>query len=155
MEGIIALQNVGQQGAMGHAAEGDQLWPGSPIARLFDPPEMEVDVNISEADHAVLSHLGKATVHLDAFPSVVLSAHFDSASPVATSNVGVPVKNFAGRFVIDQADPPFCTGVLRRWFPTLTPIAQRVTHQCAWVRCSKRYQSAVLFGPSSIIRDWF
>ena len=105
MEGIIALQNVGQQGAMGHAAEGDQLWPGSPIARLFDPSEMEVDVNISEADHAVLSHLGKATVHLDAFPSVVLSAHFDSASPVATSNVGVPVKNFAGRFVIDQADP--------------------------------------------------
>jgi HlyD family secretion protein len=103
--GMIAIQNVWRQGAMGHAAEGDQLWPGSPIARLFDPSEMEVDVNISEADRAVLSHLRKATIHLDAFPSVVLSAHFDSASPVATSNLGVPVKNFAGRFVIDQSDP--------------------------------------------------
>jgi len=103
--GMVDLQNVSRQGTMGHAAEGDQLWPGSPIARLFDPSEMEVDVNISEADRAVVSHLRKATVHLDAFPSVVLSAHLDSASPVATSNLGVPVKNFAGRFVIDQADP--------------------------------------------------
>jgi hypothetical protein len=53
----------------------------------------------------VLSHLQKATVHLDAYPGVALPAHFDSASPVATSNLGVPVKNFAGRFVIDAADP--------------------------------------------------
>jgi len=102
--GMIALENVWREGSFGHAAEGDQLWPGSPIARLFDPSQMEVDVSISEADRSILSHLRKATVHLDAFPSVALVAHFDSASPVATSNLGAPVKNFAGRFLIDQSD---------------------------------------------------
>jgi hypothetical protein len=66
---------------------------------------MEVEVNISEADRSILSHMKKATVHLDAFPAVALEAHFDSASPVATSNLGVPVKNFAGRFLIDRTDP--------------------------------------------------
>jgi multidrug efflux pump subunit AcrA (membrane-fusion protein) len=105
LAGMVALENVWRQGSFGHAAEGDQLWPGSPIARLFDPSEMEVDVTISEADRAILSRLHKATVHLDAFPAVVLPAHFDSASPVATSNLGVPVKNFAGRFVIELTDP--------------------------------------------------
>jgi HlyD family secretion protein len=102
---MVALEKVWREGSFGHAVEGDQLWPGSPIARLFDPSQMEVDVNISEADRSILSHVEKATVHLDAFPSVVLRAHFDSASPVATTNFGVPVKNFAGRFLIDQADP--------------------------------------------------
>ncbi|HEX4773265.1 MAG TPA: HlyD family efflux transporter periplasmic adaptor subunit [Bryobacteraceae bacterium] len=104
ISGMIALENVWRQGSFGHAAEGDQLWPGSPIARLFDPSQMEVDVNISEADRAILLHLQSATVRLDAFPSVILPAHFDSASPVATSNLGVPVKNFAGKFVIDKVD---------------------------------------------------
>lgn len=104
LSGMIALENVWRQGSFGHAAEGDQLWPGSPIARLFDPSQMEVDVNISEADRAILLHLQNATVRLDAFPSVILPAHFDSASPVATSNLGVPVKNFAGKFLIDKPD---------------------------------------------------
>ena len=72
--GMVALENVWRQGSFGHASEGDQLWPGSPIARLFDPNQMEVDVAISEADRAVLSHLKKATVHLDAFPTIELSA---------------------------------------------------------------------------------
>jgi multidrug resistance efflux pump len=102
--GMVALENVWRQGSFGHASEGDQLWPGSPIARLFDPNQMEVDVAISEADRAVLSHLKKATVHLDAFPTIELSAHFDSASPVATSNLGDPIKTFAGKFLIDTAD---------------------------------------------------
>ncbi|MBV9265433.1 MAG: hypothetical protein JO061_04615 [Acidobacteriaceae bacterium] len=47
----------------------------------------------------------KATVYLDAFPSVSFSAHFDSASPVATSGLGSPLKTFAAKFILDQSDP--------------------------------------------------
>lgn len=37
LNGMVALQNVFRNNSMGHAQEGDQLWPGSPLVRLFDP----------------------------------------------------------------------------------------------------------------------
>ena len=104
LDGMVALENVFRNNSMGHAQEGDQLWPGSLLIRLFDPSQMQVEVSISEADRAALSPGTKATVHLDAFPAAVFSARFDSASPVATSGLGVPVKTFAGRFLLDQSD---------------------------------------------------
>jgi multidrug resistance efflux pump len=105
LDGMVALENVWRNNSMGHAQEGDQLWPGSPLIRLFDPSRMEVDVSISEADRAALSTGTRATVRLDAFPAAVFPARFDSASPVATSGLGVPVKTFAGRFLLEQSDP--------------------------------------------------
>ena len=105
LAGMVALQNVFRNNSMGHAQEGDQLWPGSPLVRLFDPTQMEVDVSISEADRAALTPGANATVHLDAFASVTFAARFDSASPVATAGLGVPVKTFVGRFVLTQSDP--------------------------------------------------
>lgn len=104
LSGMVALQNVFRNNSMGHAQEGDQLWPGSPMVRLFDPSLMAVIVSISEADRAVLKKGMRATVHLDAFPSTAFAAHFESASPVATAGLGTPVKNFAGRFVLEQSD---------------------------------------------------
>jgi hypothetical protein len=44
-------------------------------------------------------------VHLDAFPELTFTAHFESASPVATSPLGTSMKTFSARFVIDQNDP--------------------------------------------------
>ena len=105
LNGMVALENVWRNNSMGHAQEGDQLWPGSPLIRLFDPSQMEVDVSISEADRALLTTGAKASVHLDAFPTAVFAARFDAAGPVATSGLGVPVKTFAGRFLLEQSDP--------------------------------------------------
>ena len=104
LAGMVALQNVFRNNSMGHAQEGDQLWPGSPMVRLFDPSSMAVDVAISEADRAVFKPRMRATVHLDAFPEAAFPAHFESASPVATAGLGTPVKNFTGRFVLEQSD---------------------------------------------------
>ena len=104
LAGMVALQNVFRNNSMGHAQEGDQLWPGSPLVRLFDPTSMEVDVAISEADRAALAKGTKAIVHLDAFPTTAFAARFDSASPVATSGLGTSVKFFNGRFVLEQSD---------------------------------------------------
>ena len=105
IQGMVALQNVWRNNSLGHAQEGDQVWPGTPLLQLFDPREMEVDVAVGEPDGASLVPGAKAVVHLDAFPELSFTAHFDSASPVATSPLGTSVKTFSARFRLDQSDP--------------------------------------------------
>ncbi len=105
IRGMVALQNVYRNNSMGHAQEGDQIWPGSPLLKLFDPENMEVEVAVGEPDGAVLVPGAKALVHLDAYPDRVFTAHFSSASPVATSPLGITVKTFVARFRLDQKDP--------------------------------------------------
>lgn len=105
IRGMVALQNVYRNNSMGHAQEGDQIWPGSPLLKLFDPESMEVEVAVGEPDGAVLVPGAKAVVHLDAYPDRVFTAHFSSASPVATSPLGIAVKTFVARFRLDQKDP--------------------------------------------------
>jgi multidrug resistance efflux pump len=103
--GMVALQNVFRNNSMGHAQEGDQLWPGQPLLRIFDPTVMVLDLTVSEADGAVLHPGAKAGVRLDAYPSLILSVHFESASPVASSALGSPLKTFDARFLFEQTDP--------------------------------------------------
>jgi HlyD family secretion protein len=105
IKGMVALENVFRNNSLGHAEEGDQLWPGQPLLRIFDPTEMEVELAVGEPDGAVLTPGAKATVHIDAFPDLTLTAHFASASPVATSPLGTSVKTFTARFRLDRSDP--------------------------------------------------
>ncbi len=105
LKGMVALQNIWHNNTMGHAQEGDQLWPGSPLLKLFDPSLMDVEVSVGEPDGAVLVPGAKAIVHLDAFPDIKFTAHYTSASPVATAPLGMSVKNFTARFRLDQSDP--------------------------------------------------
>lgn len=105
LDGMVALQNVWRNNSMGHAEEGDQLWPGSPILRLFDPSAMEVDVTIEEPDVAALAPGTNATVHVDAFPELSFPAKFESAGPAASSALGSSVKTFSARFRLEQSDP--------------------------------------------------
>jgi multidrug resistance efflux pump len=105
LRGMVALENIWKNNSMGHAQEGDQLWPGSPLMRLFDPSAMDVEVSVGEPDGAALVAGSKAVVHLDAFPEIRFTAHFTSASPVATSPLGMSVKTFTARFRLDQTDP--------------------------------------------------
>lgn len=105
IRGMVALQNVWRNNSLGHAEEGDQLWPGSPLLRVFDPSAMDVEVSVGEPDGAVLVPGAKAIVHLDAFPDMKFTAHYSSASPVATSALGMSVKSFTARFRLDQSDP--------------------------------------------------
>jgi len=103
--GMVALQSIWRNNSMGHAREGDQLWPGSPLMKIFDPASMVLQLSVSEADGAILHPGAKAVVHLDAYPDLTFTAHFDSASPVAASPLGSPIKAFSARFVFDQNDP--------------------------------------------------
>ncbi|MFN7921486.1 MAG: efflux RND transporter periplasmic adaptor subunit [Bryobacteraceae bacterium] len=104
-DGMIALENTWRSGSMGPSQEGDQVWPGQPVLRIFDPSSMIVDVMINEPDIAALAGSMRAKVYLDAYPDSVFEAVLESASPVATAGLDSPVRTFSARFRIVQQDP--------------------------------------------------
>jgi multidrug resistance efflux pump len=103
--GMVALENIWRGGSMGHAQEGDQLYPGQPLIRVFDPSQMVVETMVGEPDGAILVAGSRAKVRVDAYPELTFDAHFVSASPVAASALGAPIKTFAARFQLEQSDP--------------------------------------------------
>ncbi len=104
-EGVVALENTWRSGSMGPPQEGDQMYPGQPLLRLFDPSQMEVHTMVGEPDGAVLAPGVKALVRLDAYPDLVFEARLVAASPVAASAIGLPIKRFAARFRLERTDP--------------------------------------------------
>ena len=105
LPGMVAKENTWRNDNYGPAQEGDQLWPGAPLLRIFDPSEMAVQVAVGEPDGAALGEGSKATVRLDAYPDLIFKAHFDSASPVATALLDSLVRSFSARFRLDEHDP--------------------------------------------------
>ena len=103
--GMIVLQTVWKQGTMGHAQEGDQLWPGSGLLRIFDPSEMQISVSVNEPDGRWLQPGARATVHLDAYPDLTFTAEFVSASPVASTQGESPLRTFDAVFRFLERDP--------------------------------------------------
>lgn len=103
--GMVSRENSWHNDTFGPAQEGDQLWPGEPLLRIFDPSAMEVEVEVSEPDGAVLSQGSQATVRLDAYPTLTFKGHLDSASPVATALLDSTVRTFPARFRLDEHDP--------------------------------------------------
>jgi HlyD family secretion protein len=105
LAGMVALENVWRSGSMGHAQEGDQLWRGQALLRIFDASEMEVRTSVGEPDGAVLQPGARAKIYLDAYPDLVFPARFVSASPVAAAPLGSPIKSFSAIFAIEKPDP--------------------------------------------------
>jgi multidrug resistance efflux pump len=105
LAGLVAHQNLYRYNTMGHAQEGDQLYRGQPLVSIFDPSEMLVRCAVGEPDGAALVQGAKAIVYFDAYPDLVLPAHFEYASPVAASALGSPIKTFTAVFKLDQTAP--------------------------------------------------
>lgn len=105
LSGMVALETVWRSGSMGNPQEGDRLWNGQPLLKIFDPSAMEVAVQVGEPDGAVLKEGAVAMVYLDAYPESKFQAHFYTASPVATSALGSPIKSFLARFRLIETDP--------------------------------------------------
>ncbi|HLK69349.1 MAG TPA: efflux RND transporter periplasmic adaptor subunit [Bryobacteraceae bacterium] len=104
LSGMVAHQNLYRNNSMGHAQEGDQLWRGQPLISIFDPKEMLVRCAVGEPDGAALKLGTKAIVYLDAYPDLSLPAHFEFASPVASSAFGSPIKTFTAVFKLEKTD---------------------------------------------------
>ena len=105
INGMTVLVNIWKNNSMGHAQEGDQLYPGTALMKIFDPSSMMLELSVNEADGAVLQPGSTATVYLDAYPGLKFTAHFESASPVAAAALGSPLKTFAARYVLESNDP--------------------------------------------------
>jgi multidrug efflux pump subunit AcrA (membrane-fusion protein) len=105
LPGMVAYQNVFRGNTNGHAQEGDQLWNGQAVVSIFDPTEMLVRCLVGEPDGAALTAGVRARVYLDAYPDLVLPAHFEFASPMAASALGSPIKTFTVVFKLDKTDP--------------------------------------------------
>ncbi|MBL8176943.1 MAG: HlyD family efflux transporter periplasmic adaptor subunit [Bryobacterales bacterium] len=104
-DGMVALENVWRNGSQGPPQEGDQMYAGQPVLRIFDPLQMVVDAAVNEPDFAALSKQTGAKVFLDAYPDAAFTARLESASPVASAGLDSPVRVFAARFRVDQQDP--------------------------------------------------
>lgn len=103
--GMVVLENIWRSGSMGPPQEGDTLYPGQPLVKIFDPSNMLVQTHVGEPDGGILTPGAKAIVQLDAYPDLRFTARFESASPVAAAAVGSPIKTFSARFVLDQTHP--------------------------------------------------
>ncbi len=105
LAGMVAHQNVYRGNSQGHAQEGDQLYRGQALVSIFDPSELLVRCSVGEPDDAALTPGTRAKVYFDAYPDLSLPAHFESASPMASSALGSPVKTFSAVFKLDKTDP--------------------------------------------------
>jgi multidrug resistance efflux pump len=105
LAGMVALEATWRNGTRGHPQEGDQLYPGQVLLRIFDASEMEVEARIAESDRAVLRPDCRAVVRVDAYPDMTFTARLKSASPVAASALGSPIKTFLAKFQLEQTDP--------------------------------------------------
>lgn len=105
LAGMVAHQNLYRGNAFGHAQEGDQLYRGQALVSIFDPSAMLVRCSVGEPDRAALSPGMRAKVYFDAYPDLFLPAHFEFASPMASSALGSPVKTFSAVFKLDKTDP--------------------------------------------------
>ena len=81
---MVALENVWRGGSMGNAQEGDQLWKGESLLKIFDPSQMEVQALLGEPDGAVLTPGTTALVSLDAY---ILEKY---ASRARSVSAGIP-----------------------------------------------------------------
>lgn len=104
-DGMVALENTWRSGSMGPAREGDDLYPGMPLIRIFNPLRMVVEATVNESDVAWLGKASHTRLYLDAYPGAVFDADLESASPVATSGIDSPVRAFTAIFRIQQQDP--------------------------------------------------
>lgn len=105
LSGMVAHSTRYSSGAMVRPQEGDRMTRSNALMSIFDPGEMLVRVSVAEPDGALL-HAGlETTVLVDAYPDMVLKAHFVSASPVAAAPLlSSGVKSFRAVFRLDEAD---------------------------------------------------
>jgi multidrug resistance efflux pump len=105
LPGLVAHQRVYRGNSEGYAQVGDQLWYGYALVSIFDPREMQVRCLVAETDRAILGTATRVMVHFDAYPDLVVPGRFVSASPVAVSALGSPVKTFTSVFRLEKTDP--------------------------------------------------
>jgi len=112
MSGLVAIRQSRPMGMyfpgmqLPDYREGDQVFPGTPVADVLDLSEMELVAKVNELDRANLQEGQEALVRLDAIPDKVFQARIKSMSGTASANVwaGDPTKRFDVVFAVDMKE---------------------------------------------------
>jgi multidrug efflux pump subunit AcrA (membrane-fusion protein) len=86
--------------------EGDQVFPGLPVADVLDLSELEVAAKVSELDRANLHDGQDVTIRLDAVPDKIFHGQIKTLSGTATANIwsGDVAKKFDVMFSVGMKE---------------------------------------------------
>ncbi|MGC8793233.1 MAG: efflux RND transporter periplasmic adaptor subunit, partial [Bryobacteraceae bacterium] len=112
MSGLVAIRQSRPMGMyfpgmqLPDYREGDQVFPGTPVADVLDLSEMELVAKVNEIDRANLQEGQEAIIRLDAVPDKVFHGRIKSMSGTASANVwaGDPTKRFDVVFSVDMKE---------------------------------------------------
>jgi hypothetical protein len=111
MSGLVAIrQNRGNFMMRGmqlpDLREGDQVFPGLPVADVLDLSELEVAAKVGELDRANLHDGQDVTLRLDAVPDKIFHGQIKTLSGTATANIwsGDVAKKFDVIFSVDMKE---------------------------------------------------
>lgn len=146
MDGVVVLNMIWTGSGIGEAKEGDSLRPGQPFMKVVDPSQMNVSVEVNQADFLKL-HVGqRARVYLDAYPSMAFGGHLEELSPMAhTSQFSDSVRTFTATFALDGNNPKLMPDLTAAVDVELGSVKNAVTvpiqsvegdggHQYVWLR---------------------
>lgn len=101
MDGIVVLNTIWLGGRMGQVQEGDEVRAGVPFMKVVDPSEMDVRVDVDQADLPRLQTGQKAIVHFDAYPGLSFPGTLEELAPLGqTGQFSVKVRTFVAIFSI-------------------------------------------------------
>ena len=106
MDGVVVLNMVWTGGRMGELQEGDQVRPGQTFMKVVDPSQMEVSVQVNQADYLGLQIGQRARVYLDAYPGLGFTGRLEELTPLAhTGRFSDKVRSFSAVFSIEGNNP--------------------------------------------------
>jgi HlyD family secretion protein len=125
--------------------EGDQVWPGRPVADVIESGRMEVRAKIDENDRGNLVEGQAAAVRVDALPGQVFTARVGSLSGLASRptyfDVASVSRLFDVTFWFDDPDPRLRAGASARLVieGSEIPDAIHVPRQAVFARSGKNH----------------
>jgi HlyD family secretion protein len=112
MSGLVAVRQARPMGMffrgmqLPDLREGDQVYPGTPVADVLDLSELEVSAKVGEVDRANLREGQDVSIQLDAVPQKRFHGTIKSLSGTASANVwsGDVAKKFDVTFSVDMKE---------------------------------------------------
>lgn len=112
MAGLVAVRQSRPMGffmrgmQLPDLREGDQIFPGTPVADVLDLSELEVAAKVGELDRANLHENQEALIRLDAVPDKLFHGTIKSLSGTASANIwsGDPAKKFDVIFAVEMKE---------------------------------------------------
>lgn len=160
MDGVVVLNMIWTGNGIGEAKQGDSLRPGQPFMKVVDPSQMNVSVDVNQADFLKLRVGQRARVYLDAYPSLAFSGRLQELSPMAhTSQFSDSVRTFAATFALDGNNPRLMPDLSAAVDVEMDTVKDAVTvpiqslendggHEYVWVRDGRSFvKRAVTVGP--------